>query len=45
MKLYKSKTKLKVTEKVTKEIVTIHIHVKLKNSEINYIIKTVNQLI
>ena len=45
MKLYKSKTKLKVTEKVTKEIVTIPIHVKLKNSEINYIIKTVNQLI
>ena len=45
MKLYKSKIKLKVTEKVTKEIVTIPIHVKLKNSEINYIIKTVNQLI
>ena len=33
------------TEKVTKEIVTIPIHPSLKDSEINYIIKTVNQLI
>ena len=45
MKLYKSSIKLKVTEKVTKEIVTIPIHPSLKNSEINYIIKTINQLI
>ena len=45
MKLYKSSIKLKVTEKVTKEIVTIPIHPSLKNSEIDYIIKTINQLI
>jgi len=45
MKLYKSNIKLKVTEKVTKEIVTIPIHPSLKNSEINYIIKTINQLV
>jgi perosamine synthetase len=45
MNLYKSNIKLKVTEKVTKEIVTIPIHPSLKDSEINYIIKTVNQLI
>ena len=45
MKLYKSNIKLKVTEKVTKEIVTIPIHPSLKNSEVNYIIKTINQLI
>ena len=38
-------SKLKVTEKVTKEIVTIPIHPSLKNSEVNYIIKTINQLI
>ena len=45
MKLYKSNIKLKVTEKVTKEIVTIPIHPSLKNSEVNYIIKTINQLV
>ena len=45
MKLYKSNIKLKVTEKVTKEIVTIPIHPSLKNSEVDYIIKTINQLI
>ena len=45
MNLYKSNIKLKVTEKVTKEIVTIPIHPSLKNSEVNYIIKTINQLI
>ena len=42
--LYKSKTKLKITENVGKSIVTIPCHPNLKESDIDKIIKSVNSL-
>ena len=42
---YKSKKKLPVTDRIAKKIVTIPIHPKLSEKEINYIIKTINSLI
>ena len=40
--LYKSKIKLPITEKIGKEIVTLPTHPNLKESDINFIIKTIN---
>ncbi len=45
MKLYNSNTRLNVTERITKEIVTIPIHPSLTNKEVNFIIKNINDLI
>ena len=42
--LYKSKTKLKITENVGKSIVTIPCHPNLKESDIDKIIKSINLL-
>ena len=42
--LYKSKTKLKITENVGKNIVTIPCHSNLKESDIDKIIKSINLL-
>jgi len=42
--LYKSKTKLKITENVGKNIVTIPCHPNLKESDIDKIIKSINLL-
>ena len=42
--LYKSKTKLKITENVGKSIVTIPCHPNLKESDIDKIIKSINSL-
>ena len=43
MSLYKKFVKLPITEKIGKEIVTIPIHPNLTNSQIDYIVKTVNR--
>ena len=43
MSLYKKSVKLPLTEKITKEIVTIPIHPNLTGSQIDYIVKTVNR--
>ena len=43
MSLYKSKTKLPTTEKITNEIVTIPIHPNLSNSDIDRIISCTNK--
>ena len=45
MSFYKSKKKLPVTNDIAKKIVTIPIHPKLSDKEVNYIIKTVNSLL
>jgi len=42
--LYKSKTKLKITENIGKSIVTIPCHPNLKESDIDKIIKSINLL-
>ena len=44
LSLYKSKTKLKITENVGKSIVTIPCHPNLKESDIDKIIKSINLL-
>ena len=46
MSFYKNKKtkKLKITEKVSKEIVSIPIHPNLKNSEVDYIIRCINKI-
>ena len=43
MSLYKKLVKLPITEKISKEIVTIPIHPNLTNSQIDYIVKTINR--
>ena len=43
--LYNKKTKLSVTEKVGKEIVSIPIHTNLNDSNIDYIISNINKLV
>jgi len=43
MSLYKKSVKLPLTEKIAKEIVTIPIHPNLTESQIDYIVKTVNR--
>ena len=43
MSLYKKSVKLPITEKISKEIVTIPIHPNLANSQIDYIVKTINR--
>ena len=43
MSLYKKSVKLPLTEKITKEIVTIPIHPNLTQSQINYIVKIINK--
>ena len=43
MKMYKNLDQLPVTERIGKQIVTIPIHPNLKLSEINKIIRTINQ--
>ena len=45
MKLYNSKIKLEVTEKISKQIVTIPIHPLLKDREVKFIIKSINELL
>lgn len=45
MSLYKSNVKLSVTEQMASEIVTIPMHPNLTNNEIDYILKTINQLV
>ena len=45
MKLYNSKIKLDITEKISKQIVTIPIYPTLSNNEVNFIIKNINNLI
>jgi perosamine synthetase len=42
MSLYKSKIKLPITEKVSKNIVTLPMHSNLKNTDISFIIKNIN---
>ena len=44
MKYYSSKTKLPVTEKVGKEIVTLPMHANLSSNDVDFIIKTANSL-
>ena len=43
MSLYKKSVKLPITEKIGREIVTIPIHPNLTNSQIDYIVKTINR--
>jgi len=43
--LYNKKTKLSVTEKVGKEIVSIPIHANLNDSNIDYVISNINKLV
>jgi len=43
MSLYKKSVKLPLTEKIAKEIVTLPIHPNLTESQIDYIVKTVNR--
>ena len=43
--LYNKKTKLPVTEKVGKEIVSIPMHTNLTDSNIDYIISNINKLV
>ena len=45
MKLYNSKIKLVMTEKISKQIVTIPIHPMLTNRDVSFIIKSVNELL
>ena len=45
MSFYKSKKKLPITDNIAKKIVTIPIHPKLSDKEINHIINTVNSLL
>ena len=45
MSLYKSKTRLPVTENVGDEILTLPMHPNLTEKDVNYIIKTTNSLI
>ena len=42
MKLYNSKEKLKNTEKISKEIVSLPTHPNLSENDVNYIVKTIN---
>jgi len=44
MSYYRKKEKLPITEKIGNEIVSIPIHPNLKESDVDYIIKTVNQI-
>ncbi len=43
MSFYKKSIKLPITEKIAKQIVTIPIHPNLTDSQIDYIIKTINR--
>jgi len=43
MSLYKKSIKLPITEKIAKEIVTVPIHPNLTQSQIDYIVKTINK--
>jgi len=43
MKLYNSKEKLKNTEKISKQIISLPTHPNLSNNDVNYIIKTINK--
>ena len=43
--LYQNNQKLTITEKITKEIVSIPMHTNLNNREIDYVISTINKLI
>ena len=43
MKFYNSKVKLKITENITKKLVSLPIHPNLKNTEIDKIIKLTNR--
>ncbi len=45
MSLYKSKTKLPVTENIENKILTIPMHANLTEKDVNHIIKTTNSLI
>ena len=45
MSFYKSKKKLPITDEIAKKIVTIPIHPRLSEKEVNYIIKTINSSI
>jgi perosamine synthetase len=45
MSMYSNKKVNPITEKISKEIVSIPIHPNLTNDNINYIIKTINKLI
>ena len=44
MTMYKNKTKLPVTEKIGKEIVSIPIHPNLSEDDVDRIIKNINEL-
>ena len=43
MSFYKSRTKLPLTEKISKELVSIPIHPNLSESDVSKIIKSVNK--
>ena len=45
MKAYRNKHSLPITEKICKEIVSIPIHPNLIEKNVNYIIKTINEII
>jgi dTDP-4-amino-4,6-dideoxygalactose transaminase len=42
MSMYKQKRKLKVTEEISKKIVSLPTHPNLKKNDINFIIKSIN---
>lgn len=44
-RLYRNKTKLPITEKIAKEIVSLPMHANLKNSEIDHVISSVNRIV
>jgi len=43
MSYYKTKSKLPVTDRIGKEIVTIPIHPNLNNDDVDYIVKSINK--
>ena len=43
MSFYKKSIKLPITEKIAKGIVTVPIHPNLTDSQIDYIVKTINR--
>jgi len=45
MTVYKNKQSLPITEKIGKEVVSIPIHPNLTEKNVNYIIKTINEII
>ena len=42
MSMYKQKRKLKVTEEISEKIVSLPTHPNLKENDINFIIKSIN---